>query len=69
MDVNEYALEMLARQRLHEARACAARRSLARRAPRRRPQLRAHLGALLIALGERVIGTSPARVARGASHG
>ena len=69
MDVNEYALEMLARQRLDEARACAARRALVCRLRARRPSLRERFGAALIALGERVVGASPPGVARGTSHG
>jgi hypothetical protein len=49
MDLSDYALEILVRDRLAAARAEAAQRALARR--RRRPSLRARAGHALIALG------------------
>jgi hypothetical protein len=50
MDLSDYALEILVRDRLAAARAEAAQRALARRR-RRRPSLRARAGHALIALG------------------
>ena len=54
MDFNEYAIELLANQRLREARVEAERRGVIARYRRPRPRLRAWLGAALIALGERL---------------
>jgi hypothetical protein len=69
MDVNEYALQVLADLRLRDARAQAARRALVAHA--RRPTLRVRLGVALIAAGERLLAASvPARPSvTGASHG
>lgn len=70
MDINEYAIEALVRQRLHDARVHAARHALVSRIRPPRATLRARLGAAVIALGQRIVGaSSPARVARGTSHG
>src|SRR2546426_892351 len=53
MELNEYALQMLADEKLRNARAQAARRGLLARVPRR--TLRARLGSALIAVGERLL--------------
>ena len=69
MELNEYALQVLADVKLREARAHAARRGLVALARRR--TLRARLGVALIAAGERLLAASvPSRpsVTR-ASHG
>ena len=68
---NDYAIEILARQRLEEARAFAARRALVARLPARPSSVRARVGAALIALGERIMGPVAAggsRATRGATH-
>ena len=69
MELNEYALQMLADDKLREARAHAARRGLAARA--RRPTFRARLGVVLIAAGERLLAASvpPRPPVTDASHG
>jgi hypothetical protein len=54
MELNAYALEVLARDRIERARAQAACRALARRAVARRP-LRGRLGAALVVLGQRLL--------------
>jgi hypothetical protein len=72
MDMNDYAIEMLAGERLREARVDAARRALIARHRHPRPTLRGRLGAALIALGER-LAAGPAHgrscATPGASHG
>lgn len=63
--MNDYVLEILARQRLEEARALVAR------LPARRSSVRARLGTALIALGERIMGPAAAgdsRATHGATH-
>jgi hypothetical protein len=69
MDLNEYALQVLADVRLREARAQVARRRLAAHA--RRSTLRGRLGVALVAAGERLLAASvPARPSvTGARHG
>jgi hypothetical protein len=69
MELNEYAVQVLADAKLREARAQAARRALVARARRR--SLRARLGLALIAAGERLLVASlPVRPSvTGASHG
>jgi hypothetical protein len=72
MDVNDYVIDRLVRQKLQESRAFAARQALVglHRVPR--PSPRERLGAALIALGERLVGAPAARrpsVAPGPSHG
>jgi len=57
MEINDYALEILVRDRLADARAAAFVRAL-RRSRRRRP-LRIALGVALIALGQWLLGTQP----------
>ncbi|MBI1736032.1 MAG: hypothetical protein HYR51_12730 [Candidatus Rokubacteria bacterium] len=52
MDFNEYALAVLVRTTLEDARAQAARRALV---PRRRSRVRARLGVVLIAVGRRLV--------------
>jgi hypothetical protein len=72
MDVNEYVLETLVRERLKEARAMRARHRLdASRGRRSRPAFRVRVGAVLIALGERLADAPAPRgtCATGASHG
>lgn len=56
MDIHEYFLEHLVRERLHDARSAMARRALVLESRPPRRTLRARLGAALIALGERVAG-------------
>jgi hypothetical protein len=56
MEVNEYMLEILVREKLDEARAMTARRALVRGSRPPRAPLRARVGAALIAFGERVAG-------------
>lgn len=72
MAMNEYASEVLVRQRLQEARTASARRALARAAARRvRVPVRVRLGVALIAAGEwlaRCAEPAP-RPARSATHG
>ena len=70
MELNDYVLETLARQRLEEARAFAARRALVAGLPARRSSVRARLGAALIVLGERIMGTAGdcSRTTRGATQ-
>ena len=60
MELNEYVLEMLVRDRLREARAECTRRALRPRPPR--PALRARLGVALIRLGERLAGPAAPRL-------
>ena len=55
MDTNDYAIGILAEQRLREARLEAARRELVARHRRPRPSLRARVGAALIAVGQRLV--------------
>ena len=69
MDVNEYTLEMLVRERLAEARATRARQGLRARARSPRQGLRARVGVALIALGERLAGGPAPRVAPRTIHG
>ena len=72
MEINEYAMQLLADEKLRHARLEGARRELVARARRPRPPLRARLGAMLIRLGERLgAGTArgPSRAAPRASHG
>jgi hypothetical protein len=69
MDLNEYTLEMLVREKLTEARLLTARRALIERARPPRPSLRARLGAGLIALGVRLATGAAARVTPGVSRG
>jgi hypothetical protein len=52
MDINVYALEMMARERLTHLRAEARRLDLLALARPPRPRLRVRLGAALVALGE-----------------
>ena len=61
MDVNEYTLEVLVREKLDEARALTARRALVMASRPARVPLRARVGAALIALGERVGGPAALR--------
>ena len=61
MEINEYALEMLVREKLEDARAATARRALVTGSRPPRAALRARVGAALIALGERLGGTTAAR--------
>jgi hypothetical protein len=61
MELNEYLLEILVRERLADARAATARRSLVVRSRRPRSSLRTRVGAVLIALGERLTGAPAAR--------
>ena len=63
MDVNDYVLAALTHERLEAMRAEAWAAGL--RAQRRRPRrpLRVVVGALLVRLGHRVAGLTPARVA------
>jgi len=59
MDMNAYALEAVAHDRIERARADAALRALARTAVARRP-LRVRLGVTLVAVGQRLLaGTTP----------
>lgn len=59
MELNEYFAEWLIRERLAEARACAARSALLDSAlPRRRP-LRVALGRALIRVGHWILGQVP----------
>jgi hypothetical protein len=55
MDTNDYAIGILAEQRLREARVEAARRELVARHRRPRPSLRGRIGAALIAIGQRLV--------------
>jgi hypothetical protein len=61
MDLNEYVLEMLVREKLRDARATSARQALVvgRRPPR--PTVRARVGIALVALGERLAGAPAPR--------
>jgi hypothetical protein len=65
MELNHYALQELARDRIARARAEAACRALARSAVPRRP-LRVRLGVALVALGQRLL-TDAVPSIRGAS--
>ena len=58
MDINEYVLEKLVLEKLHDARTATARQALVARSRPPRVALRARVGAALIALGERLAGTS-----------
>jgi hypothetical protein len=72
MDANEYALEVLVREKLADARATTARHALVVGARPARATLRARVGAALIALGERLAGLpapAPSCVTPNASHG
>ena len=79
MEVNEYTLEILVREKLDDARAAAARRALVVGSRPPRVPLRARVGAALIALGERLGGATAPRAGTpaprescatpGASHG
>jgi len=55
MDTSDYAIGILAEQRLSDARLGAARRELVARHRRPRPSLRARVGAALIAVGQRLV--------------
>jgi len=55
MDPNEYLVECLVKERLAEARAAAARNTLARSLPPRRPA-RVALGSTLIRIGHWIVG-------------
>ena len=57
MDINEYVLEQLVREKLQDARSATARRTLVVESRPPRVALRAQIGAALIALGERLAGT------------
>jgi len=61
MEVNEYVLEMLVREKLDAARAITARRALVMRSRPARAPLRERVGAALIALGERLGGRVASR--------
>jgi hypothetical protein len=61
MDVNEYALDRLVQDKLRDARAAAACRALTRDVRPWRPSFRVRLGAVLIALGERLAAPVPRR--------
>jgi hypothetical protein len=63
MDLNHYAVEILARDRLAERRQSAARHTLARTATRPRAVIRATVGLALIRLGTRALGHDHARLA------
>jgi hypothetical protein len=69
MELNEYALEVLADEKLREARAEAVRRGRLARLPRR--TFRARLGLALIAVGRRLLAASVAEPSprTRASHG
>jgi hypothetical protein len=72
MDMNEYALEMLVRETLREARATTARQALVVGSRPPRPTLRARVGIALIALGERLAGAPaprPSCAVPSAGHG
>ena len=72
MDINEYVLERLVLEKLQDARNATARRALVVGSRQPRVVLRARVGAALIALGERLAGTShPPRscVTSSTSHG
>lgn len=56
MDIHEYFLEHLVRERLHDARSTTARRALVLDSRPPRTPLRARLGAALVVLGERLAG-------------
>src|SRR5437879_4861970 len=56
MEVNEYVLEMLVREKLDAARALTARRALVPHSRPARARVRERVGAALIALGERLGG-------------
>ena len=69
MNGNDYLLEMLVREKLDEARAARAWRTLGHRTrPRRRP-LRVRMGAALIALGARLAGPPAPEPSSGAGRG
>ena len=61
MDVNEYVLERLVRDKLDEARAITARCALVAQARPASAPLRERVGAALIALGERLGGRVASR--------
>ena len=61
MEAQEYALEIMVREKLDEARAATARRALVVGARPPRVPLRARVGAALITLGERLRGTTAPR--------
>ncbi len=56
MEVNEYVLEILVREKLDEARALTARRALVKGSRSPRAPLRVRVGAALIAIMELLIG-------------
>ena len=58
MDPNEYLVECLVKERLAEARAAAARNTLARSLPPRRPA-RVALGLALVRVGRWILGPDP----------
>ena len=60
MEVNEYVLEILVREKLDDARAMTARRALVARSRPPRVPFRARVGRALIALGERLVGAPAA---------
>jgi hypothetical protein len=63
MDLNPYAVEMLARDQLATLRRAAARQALIRTAARPRPVIRVMVGLALIRLGARALGSEHARLA------
>ena len=72
MDINEYVLEALVREKLQDARSATARRALVVESRSPRVAFRARVGAALIALGERLAGTPhplPSRATTSTSHG
>jgi len=67
MEVNDYTLEILVREKLADLRAMTARRALVAGARSPRAPFRVRLGAALIALGERMGGTPAPRASRAGS--
>jgi hypothetical protein len=63
MDLNHYAVEALAHDRLATLREAAARQSLIRTATRPRPVIRIAVGLALIRLGARALGREHVRLA------
>jgi hypothetical protein len=61
MEMNEYVLEALVREKLDGARAMTARRALVAACHPPRAPLRARVGTALIALGERLTGAAAPR--------
>jgi hypothetical protein len=65
MELNHYAVEVLARDRLAERRQAATRHTLVRAAARPRAALRVAVGLALIRLGTRALGSAtPSLVSR-----